>query len=201
MHKVDIGLLVGLFLILIIGVILILIPIIDSLNVETVSKISGIYEEPLFLTFHWITDDEIQVGKLITLDIQAHNLPYTKNMTSNNIEINFIENQINYWYDQQDFRQNKYSQSDTVMLHPDWEKNVFKSDKINLRFISPENISIQYCDYNLKIQCHDVPNIIHPAPYDLANRIDSNRIVMMLTLITASLSTIIVWSRLKDTKY
>jgi hypothetical protein len=199
MNKADIGLVIGLVIIFIVGVFLVLIPIITLLDVETVSKVSGIYLEPIFLTFHWITDDEIQVGKLITFDVQAHNLPYSKNMTLNNIEISFIENQINYWYNHEDSRQNKYPQSDIVTLYPDWENNVFKSDKINFRFTIPEDISIQYCDYNLEISCFDLPKIIHPAPYDLANRIDSNRIVITLSLITASLSAIVVWSRLSDT--
>ena len=199
MSKVDIGLAVGLGTIFIVGLFLILIPIITPLDVETVSKVSGIYDEPIFLTFHWITDDEIQVGKLITFDVRAHNLPYTKNMTLNSIEISFIENQINYWYDQEDSRQNRYPQSDTVTLYPDWENKIFKSDKINFRFIIPEDISIQYCDYNLETPCYDIPKIIHPAPYDLANRIDSNRIVITLSLIISSLSAIVVWSRLRDT--
>ncbi|MCH7647097.1 MAG: hypothetical protein IIA83_00610 [Thaumarchaeota archaeon] len=199
MNKVDIGLVVGLGAIFIVGLFLVLIPIITLLDVETVSKVSGIYDEPIFLTFHWITDDEIQVGKLITFDVQVHNLPYTKNMTLNSIEISFIENQINYWYDQEDSRQNKYPQSDIVTLYPDWKNKIFKSDKINFRFIIPEDISIQYCDYNLETPCSDILKIIHPAPYDLANRIDSNRIVITLSLIIASLSTIVVWSRLRDT--
>ena len=199
MNKVDIGLVVGLGAIFIVGLFLVLIPIITLLDVETVSKVSGIYDEPIFLTFNWITDDEIQVGKLITFDVQVHNLSYTKNMTLNSIEISFIENQINYWYDQEDSRQNRYPQSDIVTLYPDWENKIFKSDKINFRFIIPEDISIQYCDYNLEIPCYDIPKIIHPAPYDLANRIDSNRIVITLSLIIASLSAIVVWSRLRDT--
>ncbi len=198
MKKVDFGLVVGLGIIFLVGVFLVLIPIITLLDVQTVSKISGIYEEPLFLTFHWITDDEIQVGKLVTFDVQAHNLPYMKNMTLNDVKIRFFENQINYWYNQDDSRQNKYPQSDIVTLYPDWDNNVFKSDKINFRFIIPEDISIQYCDYNLETSCHNIQKIIHPAPYDLANRIDSNRIVITLSLIITSLSAIVVWSRLRD---
>ena len=120
-------------------------------------------------------------------------------MTLNNIEIKFFENQINYWYDDADLRQKKHPQSDNVTLYPDWKSNTFKSDKINFRFLIPEDISIQYCDYNIKATCFDIQKIIHPAPYDLANRIDSNRIVITLSLIIASLSAIVVWSRLKDT--
>jgi len=38
------------------------------------------------------------------------------------------------------------------------------------------------------------------APYDLANRIDGVRSVIILSLITAGLSTIVVWARIKDSK-
>ena len=209
MKKRDIYLSMGLIGIFILWLFFVLAPIYNDSDFKTITKISQIYDEPIFVIFNWITADEIQVGKLITLNLEIQGLPYTQNMTLNNIEIKFDEKQINYWVDDkaetksiidnEAKRQIQFPEKDQVQLKPDWESTTFNSESFNLRFITPEDISIQYCDYNLEMPCHNISKIIHPAPYDLANRIDSNRIVITLSLLTASLSTIVVWSRLRDT--
>lgn len=191
------GLILGLSIIFVIGFFLIIYPLYTPLDVETIRKVSEIYPEPIHLIFHWITDDEIQVGKLITLDVKVKGLQYFQNSTLKKVEIVFNERQINYWYDKDDPRQNKFEQADQITLKPNWNYNVFESNKINLRFIVPENISIQFCDYNIEPSCHTIENIIQPAPYDLASQIDSNRIIITLSLIIASLSFIVVWSRIR----
>ena len=170
------------------------------LDVKTVAKISNIYNKPIYLTFHWITHDQIQVGNLITLDVQARDLPYNKNMTMPNIEIHFNESQLNYWTNSIDTQNHEISTKDYLILKPDWENGVFKSDEMNLRFIIPSDISVDFCDSNLKPSCKEVPTIMHPAAYDLENRIDTNRIQIALSLVTVSLSGIVVWSRFRENK-
>lgn len=200
MKKADIILIIGLPIIFVIGFALIAYPIIELLDVETITKVSGIYEEPFYLTFHWVTDDEIQVGKLITLDIEVKGLPYNKNMSLNKIIIKFEETHLNYWFDEKDPRQKNFIQGDSMLLYPDWEKNIFKSDKMNLRFIVPTDIFINFCDFNIEPTCHKIENIIHPAPYDVANRIQSMRAIITVSLVAASLTTVVAWSRLRDSK-
>lgn len=198
MDKLDYGLIIGLGIIFFIGIGLVLFPSFKDNDPVTVRKISNIYNEPIYLTFHWITDDEIQVGKLITLDILVTGLPYEQDVDLQRIEIKFDESHVNYWLENNE-RQNKFNEGDTLILHQGMN-NVFRTDPINLRFIVPEDISVQFCDYNLDVPCYEVENIIHPAPYDLANRIETNRIIISLTLVTASLSAIVVWNRLKESR-
>ena len=80
-----------------IGILTVSISSFTPLDVKTVTKVSELYEEPIFLTFHWLTADEIQVGNLITLDIEIRNLPYNSNMMLENISIRFYEEQLNFW--------------------------------------------------------------------------------------------------------
>src|SRR5437899_11256646 len=104
-----IGLIIGIgFVIVLLEIYFVLYPVITPFDVETVTKVSGIYKEPIFFTFHWITDDEIQVGKLITLDIKLKGLPYTSNMTLKNIEVDIPEKYLNYWKDKASVRQKQF---------------------------------------------------------------------------------------------
>ena len=197
MQKVDYFLVISLSILVSIGILVVGIPSFTPLDVKTVTKVSELYEEPIFLTFHWITADEIQVGNLITLDIEIRNLPYNSNMMLENISIRFYEEQLNFWSFEGDSKNNEILQNDSVILNPDWNKSVFGSEKLYLRFIIPTDISAEYCDFNLKSPCTEIQNIIHPAPYDLKSRIDANRIVVILSLVTAALSSIVVWSRIR----
>jgi len=194
-----------LFGLLMIFLILVVEPSINDTKFKTVTKVSEIYDEPIFFTFNWITNDELQVGKLVTLSIDVQGLPHNENATKN-IEIKFDEKQINYWEDEGSWnsfnfkelqRQKEFPEKDLVQLEPNSDYSVFSSEIFNLRFISPQDISIQYCDYNLESSCHQIENIIHPAPYDIDSQIQSNRIVITMAIITASFSLIVVWLRKK----
>lgn len=194
-------------IIIALGINFILLPFYYDLDVKTVTKITHIYDQPIFMTFRWIVPDEIQVGKLTTIQLEIQNLPYSKNMTLNDIVVRFDHSQLNYWidnnaeskviYDNEAKRQLLYPMKDSVILKPNWNDNRFESEFFNLRFMIPENILIQYCDYNLKSPCYQIENVIHPAPYDLDNRIQTNRIVIFMSLITIGLSSIVVWTKYK----
>ena len=195
MQKINF-LLIGLPALIIIGFFL-LSPAYELDVYTTVKKVSGIYEEPILLTFHWIVEDEIQVGKLITLKIIAENLPYNQNMTLKEIELHFDEKYINFWINEKDQRQKLYPTSNVFLLKPNLKNNVFSSEKINFRFIVPVDVPIELCDYNRNSPCEPIENIIHPAPYDLANRIDTNRIVIALSIVVAGIGLASVWARLR----
>ena len=198
MKKADYILVVTIPLFILIGIITVGIPAFTPLDVKTVTKVSEIYEKPIYLIFHWNTDDEIQVGNLIKLDISVNDIPYRNDQDLKEISIRFYENQLNYWSFEDDISNNQILQQDTVSLEPNWNDNTLKSEQLLLRFIIPTDISIEYCDFNLDIPCHNIPNIIHPAPYDLNNQIDTNRLLLVLSIVTVSLSSIIVWSRLRE---
>lgn len=181
----------------VLGILLIGIPALAPFDEKTVTKVSGIYENPIFLTFHWITADEIQVGEKITIDIQLRGLPYTENMTLNDIEIHFKEEQLNYWSYDGDIKNNEIRKIDFVVLKYDRNNDVFKSDPIDIRFIIPTDISIELCDYNLEEPCNEIKNIIHPASFDLRERILTNRIALTFTLVVAGLSVVGIWSKFR----
>ena len=197
MKKIDYPFIGIIIAIIIIGIWQIGIPAIYPLDVKTVTKVSNIYNEPLFLTFHWITDDQIQVGKLIILDLEIRGLPYKENMTLNEIVINLNETQLNYWSDEDDVENNEILQADSFVFKPDWVNSIFISDPINIRFIIPTDISLEYCDYNIEPSCYEIKNIIHPAPYDLASSLEADSITIIISLVIVTLSTSVIRYRIR----
>ncbi len=196
-QKIDF-LLLSLPALFIIGSFIVISPAYELEDWYIVKKISTIfYEKPIQLTFHWIVEDEIQVGKLMTLQITAENLPYDQNMTLNDIELYFEEKYINYWNDQKDPRQKFYPTSNIFLLKYNSEKNLFSSEKINFRFIVPVNMHMMLCDQNQNGSCEKIENIIQPAPYDLANRIDTNRLVLALTIVVIGVGLLNAWAILR----
>lgn len=192
----DISLGIGLGIFLILGIIWIAIPYNENYQFVTVVKNSDIYDEPIFLILHWETEDELQVGKPIKLFAEIEGLPYSLNETSKNIEIVFNEEEMNFFKIEED--DSIYYFKDRLTFKPD-SNGKFISDAMNFRFIVPKDISIDYCDYNLP-NCVEMKNIIHPAPHDLAVQLDTNRIGIGVSLVVASFSSIVVWSRLRDIK-
>lgn len=203
MRQPDKFLIIGLVVILFVGIYFILIPVIYDLDVKTVTKVSDIYDEPITMTIRWITSDEIQVGKLTTIQFKIEDLPYHEKMELNDIVINFESSQLNYWVDDwaelkslidyEAKRQVVFEMKDSVRL-VQTQNSTFTSEFFNVRFVIPENVSIEYCDYNLDEPCHPIENIIHPAPYDIDSRIQGIRTVIAMSLVTAGLSSIVVWN-------
>ena len=175
---------------------LVLYPLLDPYDAKIVLKKSGIYDEPIYLTFNWITEDQIQVGPLITLQIEVRNLPYNKNMTEPNIELFFDEKYLNYWSGDEKV-ENGILPIVPFKLDPTLEDGVFESKEVNLRFIVPVEIPLEYCDYSLEPPCYPIENILRPAPYDLEERIKSNRIAISVSLAIMSLSATLIWHKIR----
>ena len=110
MKKADYILVVTIPLFILIGIITVGIPAFTPLDVKTVTKVSEIYEKPIYLIFHWNTDDEIQVGNLIKLDISVNDIPYRNDQDLKEISIRFYENQLNYWSFEDDISNNQILQ-------------------------------------------------------------------------------------------
>lgn len=172
-------------------------PLTESYSFKTVVKISNQYDQPIYFTFQWETEDELQVGKLVTFNSTITGLPYSvADEPLKEIEIKFDERHLNYWNDIMDSAGNEILQNDSISFKPFWNETSFKSEKINVRFITPIDISLDFCDYNIP-QCYKIDNVIRPAPHDLAVQIETNRIGLGITLALASFSSAIVWARLR----
>ena len=169
----------------------IIVPVTTEYSFQTVTKFEGDYPEPIFLTFHWKTADELMVGKQITVFVDVKNLPYTQNDTVQEINIKF--NNLNYFSNQFDEKNEKITQVDYLSLYPVWNENKFSSDPIKIRYIVPIDVSVDLCDYNSNEECMKIEQIIHPAPHDTFVLIDNARTSIGVSLSILSLTIIIVW--------
>ena len=193
----------------------------NSIGYATVRNITYDTDESLFLTFCWIVDDEIYVGELITIYAEIEK-PYYNYTNYNSIKIIFPEELINYWnpysndivfeYTNGPYYENiskmyeknldgniflnrtKYKFSNELVLYPNVNNTFFKSEPINLRFIVPEIININYCDHMLAKECINITNIMRPAAYDLGERIKTNNYIKMNSekLLTIGQATVIL---------
>ena len=124
--------------------------------------------EEIILTLCWIVDDEIQVGKLITIDAKVSKAYPIMNNSKHMITITFPNDLINYWIipDKNYARQYAYNTSDKLILKQ-INSTFFKSEPINFRFTVPEKISVEFCEYFPEKYCFPVKNLLQPASYYL----------------------------------
>ncbi len=182
------------------GISWILIPYVEPNPFNTFYKVSDIYDEPIFIKFHWFQDNELQVGKPIKLMAEIRDLPYTnQSQPIPNIEIRFNENELNYLHADENRLGNRTYEKDFLSFVPDWENKVFTSDEIGIRFIVPTDISVDFCDNKLEPECKEIKNIIHPAPHDLAIQIVNNQTGIALSLVVAGFSCVIIWLNFRKT--
>ena len=175
----------------------IIIPANSDYEFVTVTKFSDFYEKPIFLSFHWAVEEQLQVGKLVSIWAEIRDMPHTEdNPPQEKIQLKFNEDQLNFWTNDTDNKNNGISYIDTLTFKPDWKTNVLRSNEIDVRFIVPVDISAELCDENIP-KCMEIKNIIHPAPYDLSAQLESNRISSALSLIVVGLSFVIIWATLR----
>ena len=90
-------LIAGISILVALGIYWIVVPYAQPNPFNTFYKVSDIYDDPIYMKFHWITDNELQVGKPIKLSVEIRELPYTnQSKPIPNIEIRFNENELNY---------------------------------------------------------------------------------------------------------
>ena len=136
---------------------------------ELIHKIyHPISSEEIILTLCWIVDNEIQVGKLITVDAKVSKAYPITNNSKHMITITFPNNLINYWIDhgENNVRQYAYNTSNKLILKQ-INSTFFKSEPINFRFTVSEKISVEFCEYFPEEYCFPVKNLLQPAPYYL----------------------------------
>lgn len=131
------------------------------------------------LTLCWIVDEEIQVGKLITLNAKVNSIHYMLNNTTfDKIELVFPHNIINYWQNSSEPRQKLYLTSNVLELNRINSTFFEANEPINMRITVPNSITIQYCEFtnnsNTNSDCFNVTNILKPASYYLDREIKIN---------------------------
>ena len=110
----------------------------------TVSKIVGKYNEPIYVSFHWKTEDEVITGKPVEIVIETH-LPYNSTKDLKRIEIQF--NGIGYYRDPSTNLFERISKDEKVTLEPqDIEGKIFKSEPIRLRYAVEGPKSVLFCE-------------------------------------------------------
>lgn len=172
-------------------------PLTEPYKFKTVTKVSEQYDQPIYFTFEWETADELQVGNLVKFSSEIRGLPYSESDEPlKDIILKFDERQLNYWSYENDKVNHGILQKDSIIFQPIWKENVFRSDEVDIRFIIPTDIALEFCDMNVQ-RCMLIENVIHPAPHDLEVQIETNRIGLGLTLALAAFSCTIVWSRLR----
>jgi len=189
----------SLFVIFLLGVIWILAPYFLPYAFTTFAKVSGIYDEPITIKINWESENELQVGKPVKLSMELRDLPYSNSsIPLEDIIIRFDERDLNYLHPEEPRIGDRTYNKDFLTFIPDWEGGIFISDEIWIRFIVPTDISVQFCDPNLKSECTKIEKIIHPAPHDLAIQIKNNQIGIAISLVIASFSILIIWTRLRE---
>ena len=144
----------------------------EARGYELIHMISDVnHTEHIKLTLCWIVDNQIQVGKLITLDAKASSERYNMSNINHTITITFPKEIINYWEDSNHTRQFNYTTSNQLILAQN-NFGIFESEPINFRFTVPENISIIYCEYFPNEDCFKVNNLLRPASYYLDQEIE-----------------------------
>ena len=144
----------------------------DTQGYELIHMISREnHTEDIKLTLCWIVDNQIQVGKLITLDAKASSERYTMSNINHTITITFPNEIINYWEDSNHTRQFNYTTSNQLVLIQN-NFGIFESEPINFRFTVPENISVTYCEYFPNEECFKVYSLLRPASYYLDQEIE-----------------------------
>lgn len=173
----------------------ILVPTTTTYPFETITKFQGNYSNPVYITFHWESKDELMVGKTISVSADIAGLPYKfDNQTSKGIKMHF--NGLNYFSSTLDPSENKISKNDTLTFYANWNKNIFESHPINIRYIIPTDESVELCDYNLQKSCMIIPSIIHPAPHDTFVQIDTGRANAGVSIAILLATIIIIWDTL-----
>lgn len=204
----------------------------DNVGHETVKKMEN-KNHTAHIRLCWIVTNEIYVGELITIYAKVDGSYYNNRTNINNITIMFPNELINYWDEYSNYERNQYISgpyyenitkiyqseyieknaikkekfefTNMLTLYPNVNHTSYKSEPINFRFIVPEIINIEYCEYKLIKQCHIIKNIIKPAPYDLKERIYTNKaitdnlkITFFLSIITIILTSILTIIALID---
>lgn len=223
MKKIHIPFIIALVITIIFFGILVFPDIFRMNEFETITEISDLYDETIYVIFKWTTEDELQVGKPISVSSTVIGLPYTK-APSNPIEIHYLDTNprdlekhelksgfdvIIPYLERQIFGREQMKSEEliseinyvslqftslkNVTLNSGKETTSIDSDETIIRYIVPKSVSIEFCDYNTKPDCIEIENIIQPAPHHTFEIIQTNRMVLAASLIIILITIIVAW--------
>jgi len=156
----------------------------------TVSKVTGKYKVPIYLSFHWKTLHEVTTGRPVQVWVEAQ-LPYNSTQDLEKIEVKF-EGIGHLAYPSSNFTQ-RISTAENVTLSPEQgDQRLFKSDTIKIRYADEGKKDVLLCDYNVNPPCTMVPDVIEVAPHLTSFEIDTTEFSIESTISVLVLTTVLI---------
>jgi len=157
----------------------------------TISKVSDKYAEPVYLQFHWKTEDELMTGKQAEVWIESQ-LPYSSAESLKPIQVEFEG--IGYFSMPSESFTDRISKDPIVTLEiENRNEKIFKSETIKIRYAVEGAKGILFCDYNIEPSCTEVKDIIEVAPHAIDFNITVSKLSIVATITILVLSVILVW--------
>ena len=166
-------------------IIIVVFPFLSTIHVVdyefyTVSKITEMYDDPAFLSFHWKTKDEVITGQPIEVWAEVQ-LPYNTTDSLKKIEITF--DGVGYYAKSTDNYFERVSASEHVdLVYQEGTERIFKSEPIKIRYAVDGHKDVTYCDYNAASPCVKIVDIIEVAPHATTVDISFEKIVFVGTI-------------------
>src|SRR5436309_13295589 len=156
----------------------------------TVTKVTGKYQDPIYLSFHWKTLHEITTGRPVEVWVESQ-LPYNPSESLKNIEIKFEG--IGHFNVPSDNFIDRISTAENSTLVPEnGNQKLFRSDTIKIRYADEGKKDIIFCDYNVQPACTIVPDIIEVAPHSIAFQIETTEFSIEGTIAVLVLTTVLI---------
>jgi len=188
----------------ILAIIIIVFPFLSTIHVVdyefyTISKITGMYDEPVFLSFHWKTKDEVITGEPIEVWAEVQ-LPYNTTDSLKKIEITFDD--VGYYAKSTKNYFERISSNEHIELvsQEDTER-MFKSEPIKIRYAVDGHKDVIYCDYNVASSCVKIVDIIEVAPHATTVDISLGKIVFVATIGVFVLTAIVAVYTIRLERY
>ena len=163
----------------------------------TVSRISSMYEQPVYLSFHWKTKTEVITGEPVEVWAETL-LPYTDNPPQK-IQVRFEG--VGYYDEPSPDYLERISEVDTVTLYPSEDKpSLFSSKPIELRYAVDGAKSVEFCDYNVIPPCSTVSDVIEVQPRSTAFETSIAKLIMVGTLAIYVLTVVLIFFTMRLTR-
>jgi hypothetical protein len=164
----------------------------------TVSRISNMYDEAVYLSFHWKTTTEVITGEPVEVWVEAL-LPYKTFDSLQKIQVRFEG--VGYYDEPSPDYLERISEDDTIILYPsEVQDSLFHSDTIELRYSVAGAKSIEFCDYNISTPCITVNDVIEVQPRATAFESSIAKLIMIGTLAICVLTVVLIFYTMRLTR-
>jgi hypothetical protein len=156
----------------------------------TVSRISDMYDESIYLSFHWTTTSEVITGEPVEVWAETL-LPYTSNPPQK-IQVRFEG--VGYYHEPSADYLERISEDDTIVLYPSEEKpQLFRSQPIEFRYAVEGSKGVEFCDYNILPPCILLSDVIEVQPRATAFETSIAKLIMIGTLAIYVLTVVLIF--------